>query len=198
MSLAFTFPGQGSQSVGMLARLAADHRQVEETFAEARHPETGAKLFEDVFPVAERYGCDPVHESLPDLIAIPMPGYHTRTKFNAGGALLASDPSLPGTHRREGVLLLDAPGVRPGERPAADLSDVAPTLLALLGHRPSSSLPPLPSSPPSSTVYAISRSSVEIMSRSTYFEPLTASIDQPISGLPPSFSWRRGWSCSSS
>jgi len=35
MSLAFTFPGQGSQSVGMLARLAADYRQVQETFAEA-------------------------------------------------------------------------------------------------------------------------------------------------------------------
>ena len=35
MSLAFTFPGQGSQSVGMLARLAVDYAQVEETFAEA-------------------------------------------------------------------------------------------------------------------------------------------------------------------
>lgn len=110
--------------------------RVQETFEEARHPETGANLFEDVFPVAERYGCDPVQESLPDLIAIPVPGYHTRTKPGAGGALLASDPSLPGTHRREGVLLLDAPGVRPGERPAADLCDVAPTLLALLGHPP--------------------------------------------------------------
>jgi [acyl-carrier-protein] S-malonyltransferase len=35
MSLAFTFPGQGSQSVGMLAELAGDYPQVEETFAEA-------------------------------------------------------------------------------------------------------------------------------------------------------------------
>lgn len=35
MSLAFTFPGQGSQSIGMLAELAADYRQVEESFAEA-------------------------------------------------------------------------------------------------------------------------------------------------------------------
>ncbi|NIM26714.1 MAG: ACP S-malonyltransferase [Gammaproteobacteria bacterium] len=35
MSLAFTFPGQGSQSIGMLADLANDHPQVEETFAEA-------------------------------------------------------------------------------------------------------------------------------------------------------------------
>ena len=35
MSLAFVFPGQGSQSVGMLAALAADDPVVEETFAEA-------------------------------------------------------------------------------------------------------------------------------------------------------------------
>jgi [acyl-carrier-protein] S-malonyltransferase len=35
MSLAFVFPGQGSQSVGMLAALAAEYKQVEATYAEA-------------------------------------------------------------------------------------------------------------------------------------------------------------------
>ncbi len=35
MSFAFIFPGQGSQSVGMLAGLAVQHAQVTETFAEA-------------------------------------------------------------------------------------------------------------------------------------------------------------------
>jgi len=34
-SLAFVFPGQGSQSVGMLAELAAAHAEVQSTFAEA-------------------------------------------------------------------------------------------------------------------------------------------------------------------
>jgi [acyl-carrier-protein] S-malonyltransferase len=34
-ALAFVFPGQGSQSVGMLAELAAAHAEVEATFAEA-------------------------------------------------------------------------------------------------------------------------------------------------------------------
>src|SRR5487761_2146910 len=35
MSLAFVFPGQGSQSVGMLGALAEHHPVVERTFAEA-------------------------------------------------------------------------------------------------------------------------------------------------------------------
>ncbi len=35
MSFAFVFPGQGSQSLGMLSDMAAEHPQVEETFAEA-------------------------------------------------------------------------------------------------------------------------------------------------------------------
>lgn len=35
MSFAIVFPGQGSQAVGMLAELAAEHPQVSETFAEA-------------------------------------------------------------------------------------------------------------------------------------------------------------------
>ena len=35
MTLAFTFPGQGSQAVGMLAELAASHAEVRHTFEEA-------------------------------------------------------------------------------------------------------------------------------------------------------------------
>jgi [acyl-carrier-protein] S-malonyltransferase len=35
MSLAFVFPGQGSQSIGMLSELATQYPQVKETFAEA-------------------------------------------------------------------------------------------------------------------------------------------------------------------
>ena len=34
-TLAFVFPGQGSQSVGMLAELATAHPEVQKTFAEA-------------------------------------------------------------------------------------------------------------------------------------------------------------------
>ncbi|WP_417614374.1 ACP S-malonyltransferase [Oceanisphaera sp.] len=37
MTFAITFPGQGSQTVGMLAGLLAEHDSVKETFAEASH-----------------------------------------------------------------------------------------------------------------------------------------------------------------
>jgi [acyl-carrier-protein] S-malonyltransferase len=35
MSLAFIFPGQGSQSIGMLAELATAHPIIDETYAQA-------------------------------------------------------------------------------------------------------------------------------------------------------------------
>ncbi|MCU0754159.1 MAG: ACP S-malonyltransferase [Xanthomonadales bacterium] len=49
MSVAFVFPGQGSQQLGMLAALAAEFPVVIETFAEA-----GAALGEDIWALAQQ------------------------------------------------------------------------------------------------------------------------------------------------
>ena len=68
-----------------------------------------------------------------DLVAIPAPGFHTRHKFDARPRLLRSDASMAATHRAEGVLMLNAPHVTAGAYRPAELRDVAPTILQMLG-----------------------------------------------------------------
>lgn len=48
MTLALVFPGQGSQSVGMLAELAGEFPEVEQTFSEA-----SAVLGYDLWPLVQ-------------------------------------------------------------------------------------------------------------------------------------------------
>ncbi len=99
----------------------------------ARHSETGESLFTSAWRTADRIDGDPLDAMLPDVVGIPAPGFHTRHKLDPGGRLLRHDPSLTGTHRADGVLMLEAPGIIAEEHPSAHLRDVAPTLLGLLG-----------------------------------------------------------------
>jgi predicted AlkP superfamily phosphohydrolase/phosphomutase len=105
-------------------------------FREVQHPRTREPLFLDVYSTRRRFGCDPVVRNWPDIVAIPAPGFHTRTKFDAPGRLLLEDPALTGTHRREGILLIQAPGAVTGQRYTAHMRDVAPTILHVLGLPP--------------------------------------------------------------
>ena len=104
-----------------------------DALARARHPETGAKLFPQIIPVAHTYGVDPAREGYPDLIALPEENYWVRTKLTPGRAWVETDANLPGTHRPEGVIVLAGKGIAPGRSLNADLQDVAPTILSLLG-----------------------------------------------------------------
>ena len=104
-----------------------------EAFEAAQHPETGEPLFVEVFGTAERFGIDPVEKLWPDVVAIPAAGFHTRHKFDARPRLVRSDPAMAGTHRLEGVLLINAPQVSAGDYRPAELRDVAPTILRMLG-----------------------------------------------------------------
>ncbi|MGE0609915.1 MAG: alkaline phosphatase family protein [Pirellulales bacterium] len=101
-------------------------------FQEARHPETGERLFVDAWSTAERWNCDPLSRSLPDVVAIPADGFHTRTKYDGGRRLLSADSLLSGTHRMQGVLMLSSPGAASGQRFSAELRDAAPTILRML------------------------------------------------------------------
>jgi predicted AlkP superfamily phosphohydrolase/phosphomutase len=124
----------------------ASPRQREQTeaetiaaFREARHPVTREPLFESAYAARDRLGCDPITRGWPDVVAIPAPGFHTRTKFgsrfSAGkGQLLFADSTLTGTHRRETALMIRSPFA--AGRQIAEMRDVAPTILRLLGQPP--------------------------------------------------------------
>lgn len=105
-------------------------------FQEARHPETGEALFVDVRATRDSLACDPLERSWPDVVAVPAGGFHTRPKFDPGWRLMVPDVKLAGTHRTNGVLMVDAPGVTPGQWLQARLSDVTPLVLRLLGIAP--------------------------------------------------------------
>ncbi|MEK6236578.1 MAG: alkaline phosphatase family protein, partial [Planctomycetales bacterium] len=100
---------------------------------DARSPETDQPLFEDVYRVSERMDCDPLKRMLADVVGIPAAGFHVRHEFNSQGRLLTKNPGLPATHRKQGVLMIDAPGAVVGQRTAAEMRDAAPTVMRLLG-----------------------------------------------------------------
>ncbi|WP_165073574.1 alkaline phosphatase family protein [Paludisphaera rhizosphaerae] len=103
--------------------------------ADARDPETGDRLFADVYATAERFGVDPADEGMPDVFALSADGYQAQAKWSERyrNTIMMPDPGLPATHYVQGVLAIDAPGVRPGHSLEAELHDLAPTALTLLG-----------------------------------------------------------------
>lgn len=122
---------------GAVAGAAADRAlgEIIELLKDARDPERGERLFADVFSSAERFGVDPAQEGMPDLFALSADGYQAQAKWSERyrNTITMADPGLPGTHWADGVVAIDAPGVRPGRRLDARLWDVAPSTLALLG-----------------------------------------------------------------
>lgn len=102
-------------------------------FGDARHPETGESLFADVFAVRSQIEADPVERGLPDVVAVPAPGFHTRSKPDRHARLMPADAGMTGTHRAEGMLMVAGSGVTLGQSHTAEMRDIAPTVLALLG-----------------------------------------------------------------
>jgi hypothetical protein len=104
-----------------------------EALADAKHPETNARLFPEIIPTAEAYQIDPAREGYPDLIALPDEPYWVRTKLSSDTSWVQADPNLPGTHRPQGVVAIGGVGLAPGRNLNANLVDATPTILAILG-----------------------------------------------------------------
>ncbi len=105
-----------------------------QALSDARHPDTGSPLFPKLIETAAAYQIDPAHEGYPDLIAMPDEPYWVRTKLTSSRAWVEPDSNLPGTHRPEGIVAMSGTGLPTGRYLRAHLTDVTPTILALLGH----------------------------------------------------------------
>lgn len=123
-------------------RLLATRRQRDQAatealwaLQEAEHPITGKRLFAEAFLTAERYGDDPLVRLWPDIVAIPADGFQARPALERNGRLLRTDPANLTTHRPGGMWMAAFPGAQPARVYTADLVDVAPTVLRLLGLR---------------------------------------------------------------
>jgi len=142
-TLAFAPFGQLSANIFLTPEVAAHAGRAGRARAavvaaclDARDPATGDPLFADAFAVADRYGLDPAAEGLPDVLATSADGYQAQAKWSPfDRTLTRPEPNLPATHYRDGILAIDAPDTCPGDHLRADLHDVAPTALALLGLR---------------------------------------------------------------
>jgi predicted AlkP superfamily phosphohydrolase/phosphomutase len=111
-------------------------REVIDACLDARDPETGDRLFTDAFSIAQRYGLDPAKEGLPNVLALSANGYQAQAKWSPFcRKRLKTDPNLPATHWMEGIVAIDGPDIRPGGNLRANLHDIAPTTLAMLGVR---------------------------------------------------------------
>jgi predicted AlkP superfamily phosphohydrolase/phosphomutase len=106
-------------------------------------PATGEAVFQDVFTREEAFQ-GPYVGDFPDIIALTTKDqYNISIKIGEnegkGGtpSFIAEEDhwrKVSGSHRREGVFIICGPGVKKGqEAPTAEIVDVAPTTLHLLG-----------------------------------------------------------------
>jgi len=122
----------------------ADYERLREELRErflgvtARHPDGQTiQVFPEVHRTEELYRCKRSEQPwLPDLLLIPYPGLAVVRKIRGSAAVRWSAPwRREGTHRVEGILIANGPGIRQGGTMRAQIADIAPTLLASLGLR---------------------------------------------------------------
>jgi len=95
------------------------------------------QVFPEVHRTEELYHCKREEQPwLPDLLLIPQPGLAVVRKIRGSRPVRWYAMSrMEGTHRVEGILIANGPGVYQGHTINAQIADIAPTLLATMGLR---------------------------------------------------------------
>ena len=102
-------------------------------FQEVRDPETGEKVFARVERPQELYGIsDEAAAKFGDLILLPVSTYWLRGRLHGNDAIDHVKGTLKGTHSYEGMYILHGPSVHRGLRLDADITDIVPTMYAVL------------------------------------------------------------------
>jgi predicted AlkP superfamily phosphohydrolase/phosphomutase len=122
----------------------ADYEQVRDDLiakfrnATVRDPSgQSVHVFPEVYKTEQLYGCSREdNPDLPDLMLVPRPGLAVVRKIRGSKAVRWTAVNrIEGTHRVEGVMALGGPHVRTGARLDANIADLTPTALAMLGLR---------------------------------------------------------------
>ncbi len=122
----------------------ADYEKVRDDLRErflavtARNPQGEViSVFPEVHKAEELYNCRREDQPwLPDLLLVPNPGLAVVRRIRGSSAVRwSSQRRLEGTHRVEGILVVNGPNVKRGAKIHAQIADIAPTLLAGVGLR---------------------------------------------------------------
>jgi predicted AlkP superfamily phosphohydrolase/phosphomutase len=94
-------------------------------------------IFEDVLKTEALYNCTrDDNPDLPDLLLVPRPGLAVVRKIRGSKPVRwASEKRLEGTHRVEGIVAMQGTHIDQGQRINANIADLTPTALAMLGLR---------------------------------------------------------------
>lgn len=120
---------EGTVSPGVEANLLID--ELVNRFKLIRDSD-GKLVFADVVPGCTLYP-NWTEADLPDIVLIPRAGLATKRTCHETSIKLFPKPYLNGTHRPEGVIIVDGPGVAKSRDFSASLVDIAPTVLAICG-----------------------------------------------------------------
>jgi predicted AlkP superfamily phosphohydrolase/phosphomutase len=118
-------------------RYASLRDRLTQSLRELEDPERGVSMIDSIYLKDEIYS-GPYLGNAPDVICMEKPGYlFSRLPRTSDLRILDRGPNPlwthTGYHRRRGSLGLYGPGIRPGEKIEARITDIAPIVLAYLG-----------------------------------------------------------------
>ncbi len=109
-------------------------KDLREKFSNMR--DSAGPFFEHVKTPAELYGIESAApEIFGDLVLVPRSGYPVQISVSrkGGPVKILSDNSIVGTHSYEGIYIFSGPDFRTFKGPQTHITDIAPTLLGMLG-----------------------------------------------------------------